>query len=220
MDDDREPIVERAVHSSMDRQAARIAVFLSGSGSNLQALVDGTKAGILAGRVVWVVASSAKAYGLVRAKNERIDTFVFQPRKYPSPQAAADDLLARLQQKRIGYIALAGYLKLLPSDVVGAYRNRIVNIHPALLPRYGGKGMYGHHVHEAVLAAGDKESGATVHLVDEIYDHGKILGQMRVPVMPDDTPDSLAARVLEQEHKLYPRVLNRLIRGEYEVSDG
>jgi len=203
----------------MERQAARIAVFISGGGTNLQALIDGYKAGILSGKVVWVVSSSAKAYGLTRAENESIETFVFKPKKYPTPEAAAADLLSRLQERRIDYIALAGYLKLLPDNVVGVYHNRIVNIHPALLPKYGGKGMYGHHVHEAVLASGDKESGATVHLVDEIYDQGRILSQVRIPILPDDTPDSLAERVLEQEHKLYPRVLNKLIRGEYEVSN-
>ncbi|MFQ6007394.1 MAG: phosphoribosylglycinamide formyltransferase [Candidatus Zixiibacteriota bacterium] len=201
----------------MEPELARIAVFVSGSGTNLQALIDGTKAGILAGKVVLVVSSTAKAYGLTRAKNEGIETFVFESKKYPSVDAAATDLLAKLKERNVEYIALAGYLKLVPSSIIAAYRNRIVNIHPALLPKYGGKGMYGHRVHEAVLASGDKESGATVHLVDEIYDHGKILEQVRVPVMPDDTADSLASRVLEQEHKLYPRVLNKLIRGEYEV---
>jgi phosphoribosylglycinamide formyltransferase-1 len=201
----------------MERRLAHVAVFISGSGTNLQALIDGTKAGIMAGKVVWVVASSAKAYGLTRAKNEGIETFVFELKKYPSLDAAAADLMAKLKERNVEYIALAGYLKLLPSNIVTAYRNRIVNIHPALLPKYGGKGMYGHHVHEAVLASGDKESGVTVHLVDEIFDHGKVLEQVRVPVMPGDTPDTLAARVLEQEHKLYPRVLNKLIRGEYEV---
>jgi phosphoribosylglycinamide formyltransferase-1 len=204
----------------MEQQTVRIAVFISGGGSNLQALIDGSKAGILSAKIVWVVSSSIKAYGLTRAKNEGIEAFVFKQKKYPSPEAAADDLLNKLQERKIDYIALAGYLRLLPLNVVAAYSKRIVNIHPALLPKYGGKGMYGHHVHEAVLASGDKESGVTVHLVDEIYDHGKILDQARVPVLPDDTPDSLAARVLEQEHRLYPRALNKLICGEYEVNDG
>jgi phosphoribosylglycinamide formyltransferase-1 len=203
----------------MEQQTARIAVFLSGGGSNLQALIDGSKAGILSAKIAWVVSNSIKAYGLTRAENEGIEAFIFKQKKYPSPEAAAEDLLNKLQERKIDYIALAGYLKLLPSNVVAAYSKRIVNIHPALLPKYGGKGMYGHHVHEAVLASGDKESGVTIHLVDEIYDHGKILDQVRVPVLPDDTPDTLAARVLEQEHKLYPRVLNKLICGEYEVNN-
>ncbi len=203
----------------MERQLARIAVFISGSGSNLQALIDGTKAGILAGQVVWVVSSSSKAFGLTRAEKEGIETFVFRKKGYESEEAAADDLLRRLCGKKIDYVALAGYLKLLPPKVVAAYRNRIVNIHPALLPKYGGKGMFGHHVHEAVLQAGDKESGVTVHLVDEIYDHGEILEQVHVPVLRDDTPETLAARVIEQEHKLYPRALNKLIRGGYDIGD-
>jgi phosphoribosylglycinamide formyltransferase-1 len=203
----------------MEQQTVRIAVFISGGGSNLQALIDGCKAGILSAKIVWVVSSSVKAYGLTRAENEGIETFVFKPKKYPSPEAAADDLLNKLQERKINYIALAGYLKLLPSNVVAAYSRRIVNIHPALLPKYGGKGMYGHHVHEAVLASGDKESGVTIHLVDEIYDHGKILDQVRVPILPGDTPDTLAARVLEQEHKLYPKALNKLIHDGYGVNN-
>jgi len=112
----------------------------------------------LSGRVVWVVSSSAKAYGLTRAEAEGIETFVFRPKKYASLEIAGAELLSGLQERKIDYIALAGYLKLLPANIVSAYRNRIVNIHPALLPKYGGKGMYGHHVHEAVLASGDKES--------------------------------------------------------------
>ncbi|HWR81664.1 MAG TPA: phosphoribosylglycinamide formyltransferase [Candidatus Deferrimicrobium sp.] len=202
---------------SKERTPARIAVFISGSGSNLQALIDASKQGVLAARIVWVVSSSEKAYGLMRAQNEGIDTFIYRHQNYPTPELAADDLLARLMERSIEYIALAGFLKLVPGKVVAAFRGRIANIHPALLPRYGGKGMYGHHVHEAVLAAGDKESGATVHLVDEVFDHGMILEQARVPVLPGDTPDTLAARVLEQEHQLYPRALNKLIQGEYEV---
>ncbi|MEW5994161.1 MAG: phosphoribosylglycinamide formyltransferase, partial [Candidatus Zixiibacteriota bacterium] len=161
------------MNSEGQKKPARIAVFISGSGSNLQALIDAAKMGLLSGRIALVVSSSSKAYGLTRAENEGIETFIFRLKKYPSPEVAAEDLLAGLKERQIDYIALAGYLKLLPSEVVRAYHNRIVNIHPALLPKYGGKGMYGHHVHEAVLAAGDKESGASVHLVDEIYDHGQ-----------------------------------------------
>jgi len=201
----------------MPNDLPRIAVFLSGGGSNLQSLIDATKSGILKAQVVYVVSSKRKAYGLERAAKEGIDSAVFKPKKYPSPEAAGEDLLNKLKKRGVDYIALAGYLSLLPPVVVQTYRNKIVNIHPALLPKYGGKGMYGHHVHEAVLAAGDKESGVSVHLVDEIYDHGRVLEQMRVPVLPDDSPDTLAARVLKQEHKLYPRVLQKLIRGEYDL---
>ena len=101
-------------------------------------------------------------------------------------------------------VVLAGYVKLVPSDVIARYRGRIINVHPALLPSFGGKGMYGRRVHEAVLASGARESGATVHLVDEVYDRGAILGQARVPVLPGDDPERLAARVLEVEHRLLP----------------
>jgi formyltetrahydrofolate-dependent phosphoribosylglycinamide formyltransferase len=200
----------------MDESPARIAVFLSGGGSGMQSLVDATKAGILKARIAWVVSSKRKAYGLERAANEGIESFVYRPKKYPSSEEAASDLLARLAERKIDYIALAGYLNLLPLNVVKAYTGRIANIHPALLPKYGGKGMWGHHVHEAVLASGDKESGCTVHLADGIYDNGRILEQTRVPILKEDTPDSLAARVLVEEHKLYPRVLNKLIRGEFD----
>jgi len=201
----------------MENKRARLAVLISGGGTNLQALIDAVKTGILSADIVYVVSSRRDAYGLERAAKEGIETFVFKAKKYPSPQEAEHDLLARLQERKIDFVALAGYLKLVPLTVIRAFRNRVVNIHPARLPEYGGKGMYGHHVHEAVIAAGDTESGPTVHLVDEVYDHGKILEHASVPVLPDDTPDTLAARILVQEHRLYPRVLQKLIKGEYSL---
>ena len=201
----------------MNTKRARLAIFISGGGTTLQAFIDAVKSGILTADIVYVVSSRRDAYGLERAAKKGIETFVFKAKKYPSPEQAEEDLLARLQERKIDYIALAGYLRLLPVMVVKAYQNRIVNIHPARLPEYGGKGMYGHHVHEAVIAAGDTESGPTVHLADEIYDHGKVLEHASVPVLPDDTPETLAARVLFQEHRLYPRVLQKLIRGEYSL---
>lgn len=194
---------------------ARIAVFISGGGSNLQSLIDASRAGWLYGDVVLVVSNNDDAYGLQRALKAGIDTFVYKVKNYESKEDAHADLMAILENYRVDFIALAGYLKLLPPPVIKKFRNRITNIHPALLPRYGGKGMYGHHVHAAVIAAGDTESGATVHLVDEIYDNGRILDQKKVPVRPDDTPDSLAARVLEVEHEIYPLALDKLIRGRY-----
>lgn len=195
---------------------ARIAVFISGGGSNLQSLIDASRTGRLYGDVVLVVSNNGDAYGLQRALKAGIDTFVYKVKNYESKEDAHADLMAILENYRVEFIALAGYLKLLPPPVIKKFRNRITNIHPALLPRYGGKGMYGHHVHEAVMAAGDAESGATVHLVDEIYDNGRILEQKKVPVRPDDTPDSLAARVLEVEHEIYPLALDKLIRGKYD----
>ncbi|MEW5795505.1 MAG: phosphoribosylglycinamide formyltransferase [Candidatus Zixiibacteriota bacterium] len=201
----------------MQATRARLAVFISGGGTGLQAIIDAAARGELCADVVWVVSSTNKAFGLERAKKAGIETFVFRLQKYGSPDEAAADLLAKLKERSIEYIALAGYLKLLPVEIVRAYPGRIVNIHPGLLPRYGGPGMYGHYVHEAVLASGDKESGPTVHLVDEVYDHGRILEQVRVPVLPDDTPETLAARVLIEEHKLYPKVIDNLIKGKYRL---
>jgi len=197
-------------------EKVKLAVFISGGGSNLQSLIDASKAGRLSADIVLVVSNKAGAYGLERAKNEGIDTFVYNPKKYQSKEEAHRDLMEMLEEYEVEYIALAGYLKLLPKPVVKRFHGRITNIHPALLPRYGGKGMYGHFVHEAVIEAGDKESGATIHLVDEIYDNGRILLQGKVPVFPDDTPDTLAARVLEMEHKIYPEALENLIRGKYD----
>jgi phosphoribosylglycinamide formyltransferase/phosphoribosylglycinamide formyltransferase-1 len=144
--------------------------------------------------------------------------------------ADAKEWLALLNAGGIDLVVLAGYLKLVPAEVIAAYRGRIVNIHPALLPAFGGKGMFGARVHEAVLASGATESGATVHLVDEVYDHGSVLAQMRVPVLPGDTADRLAARVLEVEHRLLPAVvlaaaragrvvaLNQLGAGSWELA--
>ncbi len=204
------------MESNVSSERKKIAVFISGGGSNLQALIDASKSGQLTADIVWVVSNMKKAFGLKRAENEHIETFIYKKKNYDSPKTAGNDLLQKLQERNIDYIATAGYLQLLPSVVVKAFRNKIVNIHPALLPKYGGKGMYGQNVHKAVLESGDSESGATVHLVDEIYDNGKILEQAKVAVLDDDTPESLAARVLEQEHKLYPETIEKLIKGKYE----
>jgi len=199
----------------MNAPLARIAVFISGNGTDLQSLIDASKDGRLAGQIVWVVSSKEEVYGLVRAANAGIETAVLRIRDFESSDLAGEFLVRNLRERRVDFVALAGYLKMMPVEVLRAYPSRVVNIHPALLPKYGGKGMYGRKVHEAVIASGDKESGPTVHLADEVYDHGKILEQVRVPVLPGDTPETLAARVLEAEHGLYPLALNKLIKGEY-----
>jgi len=203
----------------MTESKARLAVFISGGGTGLQSIIDASKRGDLAAEIVWVVSSSKKAFGLERAAKANIETFIFRSKKYPTPEAAADDLIVKLRERNVEYIALAGYLKLLPPGIVKAFPRRILNIHPGLLPKYGGKGMFGIRVHEAVLAAGDEESGLTVHLVDEIYDHGRILEQVKVPILDDDTPGTLAARILKEEHKLYPRVIDNLIKGKYDFNN-
>jgi len=199
----------------MNEDKAKLAVFISGGGTGLQSLIDASQSGKLDADIVLVVSSKRKAYGLQRAEQAGIDTFVFREKRYPDKDIAAKSLLAELKDRDVDYIALAGYLKLLHPSIIHAYHKKITNIHPALLPKFGGKGMYGKYVHEAVIAAGDKESGVSVHLVDEIYDNGRVLAQSKIPVNPDDTPETLAARVLKEEHKLYPLVLDKLIKGEY-----
>ena len=178
----------------------RVAVAVSGRGSNLEALLRALGKDAPA-RVVLVLSSRPDAGALERARARGLPAEVL-----PDP-ADAGDWLDRLERHRVDLLVLAGYLTLVPAAVIARYRDRIVNVHPALLPGFGGRGMYGHRVHEAVLASGARESGATVHLVDEVYDRGAILAQGRVPVLPDDTPDRLAARVLQVEHRLLPAVV-------------
>lgn len=178
----------------------RIAVAISGRGSNLEALLDALSTGAPA-EIVVVLSDRPQAAGLSLARARKIPTELLS---HPGDSA---QWLSVLERQRIELVVLAGYLKLVPPAVIAAYRGRILNIHPALLPSFGGKGMFGHRVHEAVLASGATESGATVHLVDEVYDHGSVLAQIRVPVLPDDTADRLARRVLEVEHRLLPAVV-------------
>lgn len=189
----------------------RLAVFISGSGTNLQSIIDRCADGTIPADVALVVSSSPEAYGLVRAEKAGIETAVYRRKDFPDGRAADDHLLGLLAGRRIDLIVLAGYLKMVAPAVIGRFKGRIVNIHPGLLPAYGGKGMYGHFVHEAVIKAREKETGVTIHVVDEIYDHGAILACQKVPVFPEDTPDELAARVLKVEHTLYPRVLKELV---------
>lgn len=122
-------------------------------------------------------------------------------------------LLAAMRELDVDMVCLAGFMRLLPAEVLSSYPNRVLNIHPALLPKFGGKGMYGHHVHEAVLASGDTESGCSVHFVTEQYDEGAVILQRKVPVLPDDTPESLAARILAEEHIAYPEAIKKVLGG-------
>jgi len=178
----------------------RVAVAVSGRGSNLEALLRALGADAPA-RVVLVVSNRADAPALERAREHGVAAEVL------SDPADPAEWLDRLAHHRIDLLVLAGYLKLVPAAVIARYRDRILNVHPALLPAFGGRGMYGHHVHEAVLASGTRESGATVHLVDEVYDRGRILAQARVAVLPGDSAETLAARVLSVEHRLLPAVV-------------
>lgn len=181
-----------------------IGVFASGGGTNLQALIDASKGGTLRGGVAAVISNNSGAYALERAGKEDIPAYHISGKTHPERNMYISRLFEIFDKNNINLLVLAGYMKLIPVEVVRRYKSRMINMHPALLPRYGGKGMYGINVHRAVLESGDKISGATVHIVDEIYDHGAILIQRTVPVLPDDTPELLAARVLTVEHKILP----------------
>ena len=182
---------------------SRLAVLASGRGSNLQAIIDhfDNLARERVAKVVLVASNRADSPALLRAGTASIDTATF------NPSDDGSELLALLQKFRIDLVVLAGYLKRIPPMVIGEYAGRIINIHPALLPAFGGEGMYGARVHEAVIASGATETGVTVHLVDDEYDRGPILAQWRVRVDKSDTAESLAARVLNVEHVVYPRVV-------------
>ena len=181
----------------------RVAVLVSGGGTNLQALLDALHESPLA-RVARVISNRPDAGALARARRAGVPATVLR-----DPGDAAE-LLAALGDAHL--VVLAGYLKLVPAAVISRFRGRMINIHPALLPDFGGPGMYGRRVHAAVLASGAKESGATVHFADEEFDRGAIIAQEKVHVEPGDTPDTLAARVLEAEHRLLPRVVLDLAR--------
>lgn len=179
----------------------RLAVLVSGGGSNLQAILDAIQSGSLDAEVACVISNRKAAFGLERARKFGIEDIYIGKGNYPEESLRDKALLEVLEAQNIDLIVLAGYLNILPSAVVKRFKGRIINVHPSLIPKYCGEGFYGHHVHEAVLAAGETESGATVHFVDEGVDTGAIIAQRTVPVMPDDTVETLSARVLKVEHR-------------------
>jgi len=178
----------------------RVAVAVSGRGSNLEALFTSLGNGDEA-QVVLVLSDRADAPALDLARQRNVAALALEDWR------SADEWRDALEAQSVDLLVLAGFLKLVPPEVIARYRGRIINVHPALLPAFGGKGMYGIRVHEAVLQSGAAESGCTVHLVEEEYDRGMILAQARVPVLPGDTAQMLASRVLEQEHRLLPAVV-------------
>lgn len=187
-------------------QPIPIAVFASGGGSNLQAILDVEKrVGLNGGRVDLVFSNNPDAKALERARSFGKETLCLPSKGFAGSREDYDRrVLEELRKRGIVLVCLAGYMRILTPVFTQAYRGCLLNIHPALLPKFGGEGFYGHHVHEAVLAAGEKESGATVHFVTDGVDAGPIIVQGKVPVLENDTPNTLAARVLEVEHLLYP----------------
>ena len=190
----------------------RLCVFASGSGTDFQSVIDGVNTGKIDGKIVLLVASRPDIYAVERAKKNGIEVAVFRKKDYESAEKMYDALIPVLKEKGVELIILAGYLTVLTQNIVAAYRDKIINIHPALLPKHGGKGMYGMHVHEAVVAAGEKESGITIHYINENYDEGDIIFQAKCEVLPADTPEEVATKVHALEYDHYPHVIDDLLK--------
>lgn len=184
----------------------RIAIFASGSGSNAQNIAGYFEHSSKA-RVEAFYTNNPKAIVIQRAKRLNIPLVLFDREMF----YAGDAVLRDLRTRKIDLIVLAGFLWLVPGNLTRAFSGRIVNIHPALLPKFGGKGMYGMAVHEAVIEAGEEESGISIHLIDDVYDRGKILMQVKCPVLPGDTPEALAERVHQLEYRFYPKAIEQLL---------
>ena len=195
------------VHSQNLRLPTQLAIFASGAGSNTQKIIDHFKNnGAI--KIALIVCNNPAAGVLKIALKENIPSIIVEKEKFFHGDRYSDDL----KEKNIDLIVLAGFLWKLPAAIISAYPGRIINIHPALLPKHGGRGMYGNNVHAAVIASGEKESGITIHYVDEHYDNGDIILQVKCPVLPNDTPGSLAQRIHQLEHKHYPEVIEKLVR--------
>lgn len=197
-----------------------IAVFASGSGSNFQAIIDRQKSGDLQVNLALLVGNNSKAQCFGRARSAEIPTLHMSPSHFESELSYANTLLAKLSESKIELIVLAGYMKMLPPQLITAYKDKIINIHPSLLPLFGGHGMYGMNVHNAVKESGVKISGVTIHAVTEIYDEGPILYQASVPVYESDSPKEIADRVLVCEHDSYWRVIKALADKTISIKNG
>ncbi|MDX1628055.1 MAG: phosphoribosylglycinamide formyltransferase [Fulvivirga sp.] len=185
-----------------------IAIFASGNGSNAEEIIKYFKDDNDV-KVALILSNKSDAYVLHRAKKYGIDTIVFNRQ-----QLKEGEVLEDLKKYKIDFIILAGFLWLIPTHLVVAYPNRIINIHPALLPRHGGKGMYGEKVHQAVLASGDRETGITIHYVNEHYDKGNVIFQARCDISPEDTADSIASKVHVLEYEHFPKIIDKVIKSE------
>jgi len=195
----------------------KLAVLVSGGGTNLQAIIDRIEAGELAAEIRVVISSRRTAFALERAQKHGIPSACLRPKDFGSEAEYSGALLACLEEHGVELVVLAGFMSVLGRPVIAAYRNRIMNIHPALIPAFCGPGMYGEHVHGAALAYGVKVSGCTVMFVDEGVDTGPIILQSAVPVYDNDTVETLAARILEQEHLLYPQAIGLYAAGRLQL---
>ncbi len=193
-----------------------IGVLVSGRGTNLQSIIDASLSGKIKSKVVVVISNRSEAYALQRAKNANIPAY-FVSSKNKTPEQYDEEIMKILKEYNVDLVVLAGYLKILSEKFIDSYYNRIINIHPALLPCFGGKGYYGEYVHKAVLEAGCKVSGCTVHIVRKEIDRGPIIVQKCVPVHDDDTPESLAERILPYEHESIVEAIKIIEDGKYKI---
>lgn len=203
------------MNQPVENTPLRIVVLLSGGGTTLKNLLVKKAARQLDTEILLVVSSNSKARGREIAAAAGIPTVVLGPKSFPSPEAYSEALFSACRQTNADYVVMGGFLSYVP--IPPDFENRVLNIHPALIPAFCGKGFYGHHVHEAVLEYGVKISGCTVHFVDNQYDHGPVVLQRTVPVLDDDTPDTLAVRVFEAECEAYPEALKLLGSGRVTV---
>lgn len=195
----------------------RIAVLVSGGGSNLQAIIDGVKDGSLDCEIKYVIADSEKAYGLERARINGIEAISFDRKEY---KREISNKILELIKNKVDLIVLAGYPSILDGEILKEFRNRIINIHPSLIPSFCGGGMYGIKVHEAAIKKGVKYSGCTVHFVNEEVDGGEILLQKVVPVLQEDTPKELQERILVEEHRILPEAIKLISEGKVKIENG
>jgi phosphoribosylglycinamide formyltransferase-1 len=191
------------------KKTKHIAIFASGSGTNAERIISHFK-GSSTGKIKILCSNKPDAYALVRAQKHNIPTCIFSRDEFYK----SDKIIKRLQEEEIDLIVLAGFLWLVPVELIRAFPNKIINIHPALLPNYGGKGMYGMYVHKAVIESGDAESGISIHYVNEKYDEGKIIFQARCKIDQDDTPETLAKKIHQLEYEYFPKVIEELIINE------
>ena len=195
----------------------KLGFLASHGGSNMQAIIDAINNGTLDAEACVVISNNSESKALERAEKEGIPAFHMSSAAYPDSDELDRAIAMKMIEHNCDLVILAGYMKKIGDAVLRLFKGRILNIHPALLPKYGGKGMYGSNVHKAVIAAAEKESGPTIHVVDAVYDNGKILSQSKVPVLEDDTFETLAARVLEQEHILYAKTLQEIVDGSIKL---
>lgn len=193
-----------------------ICVFASGSGTNFKAIIEAKKSGIIKSDILLLITNNSDCGAVAIAKDNNIPVFHISRKVYPneSEEEYTNLFLDKLNEHKINFIVLAGYMKMIDVRIIRKFPSRIINIHPALLPKFGGKGMYGMNVHKAVIEAGEKESGVTIHYVNEKYDEGEIILQEKVTVSPDDTAETLQKRVLKLEHKFYSEVIQRIENSE------